>query len=555
LNAILTTLEQDADTIVYALVGLPGPLKASKVEMFRHDWMMAGRSSGLELRVRHIARNVLFNWFGVISNLAVSFFLMPFIIHRLGNVAYGVWVLAVGVMAYLGLLDLGMQSAVLRFVSKGHTQNDHQGASEAISAALWVRLQISALILLLSAGLAAVFPLIFNKVPTELARDAREAVFLIGVTTAITMSVGVVAGVLSALNRYDLQNYLTAVQTAVRVIGVVAVLRRGHGIVAIAVCELIAVLIYNSLLVWVAHRLYPQLQILLNKPKRETLKRIWTYSSYAFLTTIAIQLIYQTDTIVVGKAVSIAAVTYYAIAGSICSYTMQAISSMGTTFVPAASTYEAAGDSNSLLMLYRNGTRATLAVSLPILITLMVRGRSFIGLWMGPQYSHSSGTVLVILCSALLFAFANRTAQAIAFGVEKHKMSAIWSIGEGVTNLALSIVLGRRYGLYGVAIGTMVPSLIVHLLLWPSYISKLVGLSYSEVVWKVWAPVYLSSIPFAIATYAVNARYPAHHLTVFFLQVIAVLPIFFITIGLVFWSTIRSQIVPKIRSYFFAPTK
>jgi O-antigen/teichoic acid export membrane protein len=198
-------------------------------------------------------------------------------------------------------------------------------------------------------------------------------------------------------------------------------------------------------------------------------------------------------------------------------------------------------------MLYKNGTRATLAVSVPILITLMVRGRSFIGLWMGPQYSHSSGTVLIILCSALLFAFANRTAQAIAFGVEKHKMSAIWAIGEGVTNLALSIVLGRRYGIYGVAIGTMVPSLIVHLVLWPGYISKLVGLSYSEVVWKVWTPVYLSSIPFAIATYAVNVLFPAHHLTVFFLQVIAVLPIFFITIGLVFHSYIRSQLFPKLK--------
>ena len=539
-------LDRAAATIAYALMGLPGPLKASKVEMFRHDSMMAGRSSGLELRVRHIARNVLFNWFGMISNLAVAFFLMPFIIHRLGNVAYGVWVLAVGVMAYLGLLDLGMQSAVLRFVSKGHTQNDHQGASEAISAALWVRLQISALILLLSVGLAAVFPLVF-KVPAELAGDARKAIFLIGVTTAITMSVGVVAGVLSALNRYDLQNYLSMVQTAVRVIGVVAVLRTGHGIIAIAVCELIAVLVYNALLVWVAHRLYPQLQILLNKPKRETLKRIWTYSSYAFLTTVAVQLIYQTDTIVVGKFVSVAAVTYYAIAYSLCAYTSQAINSMGATFVPAASTYEAAGDTNSLLMLYKNGTRATLAVSLPILITLMVRGRSFIGLWMGPQYSHSSGTVLIILCSALLFAFANRTAQAIAFGVEKHKMSAIWAIGEGVTNLALSIVLGRRYGIYGVAIGTMVPSLIVHLVLWPGYISKLVGLSYSEVVWKVWTPVYLSSIPFAIATYAVNVLFPAHHLTVFFLQVIAVLPIFFITIGLVFHSYIRSQLFPKLK--------
>jgi len=500
----------------------------------------------LELRVRHIARNVLYNWFGTIATMAVGLFLSPFIIHRLGNVAYGVWVLAIGVVAYLGLLDLGMQSAVLRFVSKGHTQNDHQGASEAISAALWVRLQISALILVLSAGLAAVFPLIF-KVPAELAGDARKAILLTGVKMAITMSIGVVAGVLSALNRYDLQNYLSIVQTAVRVIGVVAVLRTGHGIVAIAVCELIAVLIYNALLVWVAHRLYPQLQILLNRPKRETLKRIWTYSSYAFLTTVAIQLIYQTDYIVVGKFVSVAAVTYYAIGYSLCSYTSQAINSMGATFVPAASTYEAAGDTNSLLMLYKNGTRATLAVSLPILITLMVRGRSFIGLWMGPQYSHSSGTVLIILCSTFLFVFANRTAQAIAFGVEKHKMGAIWAIGEGVVNLSLSIVLARRYGIYGVAIGTAIPSLLVNVILWPGYISKLVGLSYSEVVWKVWAPVYLSSVPFAIATYAVNARFPAHNLIIFFLQTTAVLPVFIVSIGLVFRSYVTSQIFPKLK--------
>jgi len=508
----------------------------------------------LELRVRHIARNVLFNWFGTIANLAVGFFLSPFIIHRLGNVAYGVWVMAVGVVAYLGLLDLGMQSAVLRFVSKGHTQKDHQGASEAISAALWARLQISGLILLLSVGLAAVFPHVF-KIPAELAGDARKAILLIGLKIAITMSIGVVAGVLSALNRYDIQNYLILVQTAIRVIGVVAVLRTGHGIVAIAVCELIAVLAYNMLLVRVARRLYPELRIQLKKPRGDTLRRVWTYSSYAFLTTIAVQLVYQTDNLVVGAFVSASAVTYYAIANSLCSYSSQAVNSMGSTFVPAASTYEAAGDTNSLLMLYKNGTRATLAVSLPILITLIVRGPSFIGLWIGPQYSHSSGTVLVILCTALLFSFANRTAGAIAFGIEKHKMSAIWAIGEGVVNLALSIVLVRWYGIYGVAIGTLVPSLVVHLVLWPNYVSKLVGLSYSEVVWKVWAPVFLASIPFAIATYAVNARFPAHSLTVFSLQVMALLPIFFITIALVFRTYVRSEILPKIRSYFLAETR
>ena len=508
----------------------------------------------MQLRVRHIARNVLFNWLGTIANMAVGFFLSPFILHRLGDVAFGVFVLANSVVAYLGLLDLGMQSSVLRFVSKGHTKGDHEGASEAISAALWVRLQVSALALLLSAGIALVFPHIF-KVPADLANDARKAILLIGVVTAISMSVGVVGGVISALNRYDLQNYVNLTQTAIRVVGVVFVLRSGHGIVGIALSELVATVVGNVLLVWIARRLYPELRIQLKKPKRETLKQIWSYSFYAFLTTIAVQLVYQTDNLVVGAFVSASAVTFFAIANNLCRYATQIVSSMGGTFVPAASTYEAAGDSASLLMLYKNGTRATLMISLPILITFIVRGPTFIGLWMGPEYAHSSGIVLIILSIALFFSYANRTAGAIAFGVEKHKTTALWSIGEGVANLALSILLVHWYGIYGVAIGTMVPSLFVQVILWPRYISKLVGLSSFEVIWQIWGPMLLASIPFAIASYAISILFPAHSLAVFFLQVLATLPIFFLTVALVFRVYVRSQILPRVRSLFIAEAK
>jgi O-antigen/teichoic acid export membrane protein len=503
----------------------------------------------LQLRVRHIARNVMFNWFGAIASMAVGFFLSPFILHRLGDVAYGVWVLAISVVAYLALLDLGMQSSVLRFVSKGHTKGDHQGASEAISAALWVRLQISVVALVLSVGLAAIFPLAF-KVPAQLASDAREAILLIGITTAITMSMGVVGGVLSALNRYDLQNYVILAQTALRVIGVIVALRTGHGIVAIALVELVAALFGNLMLIWVARRLYPELRIQLKKPKRETLQQIWSYSWYAFLTTVAVQLVYQSDNLVVGKFVSVSAVTFYAIANSLCRYTTQVVGSMGSTFVPAASTYEAAGDSSSLLGLYKNGTRATLMISLPILVTLIIRGPSFIGLWMGPQYAQKSGIVLIILASSLFFSYANRTAASIAFGIEKHKTMAIWAIGEGIANLSLSIILVHWYGIYGVAIGTLIPSLIVQTALWPRHISKLVGLSAFEVLWSVWTPMFLSAIPFALATYALDVLLPAPNLTVFFLQVVATLPIFFITVGLVFRTYIRSEIIPKVRSLF-----
>jgi O-antigen/teichoic acid export membrane protein len=505
----------------------------------------------LQLRVRHIARNVVLNWLGTIANMAVGFFLSPFILHSLGEVAYSVWVLAVSVVGYLNLLDLGMQSSIIRFVSQGFTKGDHESASDAASAALWVRLQISGLAILLSAIIALVFPHVF-KIPANLARDAQEAVLLIGASTAVTMTLGVAGAVVSALNRYDLQNYVGLGPTAIRVAGIVWSLRTGHGIVAIAMCEFIATLVNKLLQVWVAHRLYPELRYRLRKPQSETLRKVWSYSFYTFLVTVAVQLVYQTDNVVVGAFVSLGAVAFYSIANSLCRYTTQIISAMSGTFMPAASSYEAAGEARSLELLFKNGTRAMMMASLPVLITVIVRGSSFIGLWMGPQYAHSSGVVLAILAFPLIFAYANQTAAAIAFGVEKHKMMAFWAIGEGVANLVLSIVLAHWYGIYGVALGTLIPSLIAQFGFWPRYISKLVGVSAFGVIWGVWSPILLASVPFAVASWLVDICFPAHSMIGFMLQVIATLPVFLIPAIIIFRKFLRDRVLPTIKQMFAA---
>jgi O-antigen/teichoic acid export membrane protein len=472
----------------------------------------------------------------------------------LGDVAYGVWVLAVSTVNYLAILDMGMASSVVRFVSKGHATQDHEGASEVLSAVLWVRLQISALLLLLSGGLSAVFPLIF-KVPPSLAVDAREAILVIGLTSTISMSFGVFSSTLSALNRYDLRSYVTLVQLAIRVIGVVSVLLRGHGIVAIALCELLSAVVGNGLLVVIVRRIYPELTIRLAKPKREVLRKIWAYSFYAFLDTVAVQLVYQSDNLVVGAFIATSAVTFYSIGNSLCRYTSQIMSAMTRTFTPAASMYDAEGNTSSLRALYINGTRATMAVSLPIALTLIIRGGSFIGVWMGPEYSKVSGTVLALLATGLLFSLQNQTAISVAFGTEKHKEIARWAIGEAIANFTLSVILARKFGIYGVAIGTLIPSLFVHTFLWPRYICRLVDVSAFEVLWKVWAPVFLSALPFAAASYAVDVLFPVHHMAMFFLQTMALLPIFFVSVGLMFRDNVKRQILPRIKSIFYAFAK
>jgi O-antigen/teichoic acid export membrane protein len=472
--------------------------------------------------------------------MAAGFFLAPFIVHHLGNTGYGIWVLAISSVNYLNLLDLGMRSSVLRFVSKGHAVGDHAAASDALSAALWVRLQISAVVLLLSFAFAAIFPHIF-KLPTGLAGTARLAVAIIGTTTATGMLLGVFGGVVSALTRYDLQTIVTLVQLTIRVTGVIVVLNHGYGIVAIALCELFTALVGNSMLVAFARYIYPELRISLRKPQPAVLRSLWSYSIYAFLVTVAIQLVYQTDNLVVGTFVSANAVSFYAIGNLLCRYTDQFAGAMTSTFVPVASTYEASGATLRLQSLYRFGTRAMLAISLPITLTLLLRGRTFIRLWMGPQYMERSGAVLLILATALLFSLANNTAGAIAFGTGKHKSVAQWAMAEGIANLTLSISFVHRYGIYGVAMGTLLPSLLVHLVFWPRYIAKLVGLSTLEVLGAIWAPMFAAAIPFALASYAINAMWPPRSLSIYFLQTLLLLPCFYLVVAWRFRAGLRAR--------------
>ena len=59
--------------------------------------------------------NVLSNWTAFAFAAVTSFFLAPFIVHRLGDSAYGVWALIGSLVGYMGLLDLGVRSAVMPY--------------------------------------------------------------------------------------------------------------------------------------------------------------------------------------------------------------------------------------------------------------------------------------------------------------------------------------------------------------------------------------------------------------------------------------------------------
>jgi O-antigen/teichoic acid export membrane protein len=488
---------------------------------------------------RRFAFNVAMNWAATAVNMVVPFFLTPYVVRHLGPLQYGIWILAVSTVSYLALLDLGLRSAVIRFVSKAQAEGKIGEASETIGAALWFRVIIAAAVAIISVLLALVTPHLF-KIPPELLHAAQITVLLCALGVAVTLVAGVFGAVLAATHRFDILSSITMAQTIARAVGVLLLLRSGRGLVALAYWELTVILLAGLLTYALALKLFPASRTRVRRPETKTLRAIWSYSLTTFVFMIAVQLIVNTDSIVVGAFLSVGMVTFYSIGSSLVSYASQVSVAVSSTFIPMASNLDASGDLQGLQRMLLRGTQAMLGLVLPIALALIFRGRTFISLWMGPQYGEVSETVLRILMISLFFAMADATGGAIMMAIDKHKPVARWAVYEALLNLGLSILLVKTIGVYGVAWGTSLSMTFVHLAFWPRYVHKVLGLAPRTYMWEGWAKVSLCSLPFALVCYLADRCWHPTNLTAFFAQILVTLPVYAICVLIHFRSEARS---------------
>src|SRR5438093_1169905 len=492
-----------------------------------------------------IGWSVVLNWMALAVSISVAFFLSPFVVHNLGNVAYGIWTLVNSMIAYMGFLDLGMRGAVTRFVSKHRSQGEHLDASRTVSAAFWLRAAIGFVVLTSALVLPSIAIAVF-RIPPEMQMATRWTVGVAGTSFAVTLAFGVFGGVLAALQRFDLLSGVGIVQTLLRAGGAIWLLKTGHGIVSLAVWELVVAVLANMALTMLALRVYRELQLLIRPPDSVTLRKLWGFGSYLLLVNVCGQVVYYTDNLVVGGFVSAAAVTFFTIAGGLLEYARQVVAALGGILFSLASSLEAQGQEPQLRRLLILGTRATLLVGMPIQIALFFGGHTFISLWLGPEYAAISGRLLQILLVAQLFAIANYTSFNVVCGLGKHKPVALMGVGEATANLLLSIVLVRRIGLEGVAWGTVVPSMGIHLLFWPRYVSKTVGIRIRDYVWQGWMRSALAVMPFGIACYLADRFWVATSLTSFFLHLAVMCPALLVGIAINFPDEISEQLRSRL---------
>jgi O-antigen/teichoic acid export membrane protein len=86
-------------------------------------------------------------------------------------------------------------------------------------------------------------------------------------------------------------------------------------------------------------------------------------------------------------------------------------------------------------------------------------------------------------------------------GISRHKPLAAITMGAALGNLALSLLLVRRFGLTGVALGTLIPATIVYLGVFLPYVMRIIGVNSAQVLKEMFLPTILPAVPMAIVLY------------------------------------------------------
>jgi O-antigen/teichoic acid export membrane protein len=405
-----------------------------------------------------IFQNVSVNYLVTGTELLIGIFMLPFNVAHLGQSAYGLWILVASITVYFSMLDMGYGVAQVRFAAKYRAEGDVNALNEIASTmfCMFSAVGLLTFIVALAIGLNLqnVFPLTADQV-----RTGRIVFLFISAYVALGFPFSVFGGIVNGFQRQYLNGAVAFITAIVVALVNVAVLLAGYGLP-----ELVAATTGVRILSYLAYalnayRVFPALSIRPRFFKRDRLREVTGFSVFILIIDLANKLNYSTDAIVIGAFLGTAAVAVWAVAQRLIEIVQRITDQLNGVLFPVVVDSSTVDRVDKLGKILIQGTRLSLAMVVPLATVLGLTARPLVIMWVGPNFEGSIN-VIYILSIVVALRVGNATSTVILKGSGLHKILALSNLSMAVSNLVLSVVLVRWYGLIGVAIGTLIPMVV-----------------------------------------------------------------------------------------------
>jgi O-antigen/teichoic acid export membrane protein len=398
----------------------------------------------------------------MIVRILLGLVLFRTMFQQFSHAQFGFWALLWSLFGYGILLDFGFGFTAQRAVAQKTATGDIAGLSKLLATILWTYIAMG--ILLLVVFLAIREPFLSRMGVVALDREEfgqAYTVFFIGL--AILFPLGLFCEILRGLQRIDIANWVGTFSTVLNFGFLYWGLTAHWGMPVLMGVSVTTSAFPNIVAAGFAIRHLPGISFSPRWFEWRAVKAQLGFSITAYLITFSNMLMSKSDQLVISMTLGVALVAIYQagfkmgeMLGSFSYQFQQMIS-------PAAAAMYAQGDDNGLRHLLLRSSRLNfLLVTAAYLLSAVYLTpliRLVTGMASVPQNIWWIGQVLLLAVYSSQITNASSKRVLMMCGEEKRLL--VISLTEAGANVVLSVILAYQMGVLGVAIGTMIPTILV----------------------------------------------------------------------------------------------
>ena len=404
----------------------------------------------VDISGRQLAHNTLLNLIGRVVPLLVALVTLPYVIRHLGPDRYGLYSLALIVVGYFALFNLGIGPATTKYVAellgKGEVNKLPELVWTAVASQTCLGLMGGILLAVASSFLVEHV----LKIPAGLHPEAHVMFLIMAVALPVDFANGSVQGVLAASQRFDLLNAVGIPSGLLTYLVPVVALALGIGLPAIVFSLVVVRLVASIISLVFAVRLHPALRRI--RFDFGLLPSLLRFGGWVTAAGALGPLLLYTDRFVIGAVVSIAAVGYFSVAFSTI-YRLQFIpAALTASLMPAFSSLHGTGDISKTTALFVRAHKYIFIVVAPVIFAAIIFAREIFDLWIGGKFAQQAALPFQIIAIGMLVAALAPISGALTQGRSRPDLLFWIYLVELPVNTLFTWFLASRWGVVGAAL-------------------------------------------------------------------------------------------------------
>lgn len=440
-----------------------------------------------------------------IGNL-IPIFYTPIMLSILGQNEYGLYKLSSSVTSYLGLISMGLGSAITRYLIKSREQEGAK-AEERMLGLFVVIFNVIA-VATLSAGTILTMNLDIwyseSLSAAELYR-MKILVFLMVCNMALGFSQSPYQSLVTSHEEYLFYQCMNIMLTSITPIMNLVALYMGAASVGMAVVSLMI-----TVIVRIAYQIYIR-GVMKIKPRFKqmpvsAMKEILGFSFWIFVANIVGQLYNATDTVMIGAlpALGTAAVAVYNVGNTFNGITLSLTTGVSNMLAPKTNKMVFQGASAAELtdLAIRVGRIQGYIMCL-IVSGFIAFGRPFIYFYAGAGYEESYWVAIMVMIPNMI-PLLQSVCLSIITAQNRHKFRSIVYLGIAISNVIGTWFLMQYFGVIGAAFMTGLALLVGNGLIMNWYYAKKIGLQIGR-FWCSVGKLLIIPVLLCVATLMLSA--------------------------------------------------